>query len=130
MIQVLLIDDDLITNNMNERVILKIDSKIEVIHATNGKEGLNFLNQTASAGKPNIDLILLDIKMAVMDGFQFLDKYKSLPPSHKAKNLYALTSSASFYDLVKLKEYTDVIGHIDKPLTTYAFKRIIESILY
>ena len=43
--------------------------------AKNGLEALEILNASSFA----FDLILLDIRMPVMDGFEFLEKIKSFP---------------------------------------------------
>ncbi|MBA9076629.1 MULTISPECIES: response regulator [Rufibacter] len=116
--RILLIDDDEITNYMNKRVLNKAEIAQHIDVVTDGQAALDYL---ASAEHANsslpLDLILVDIKMSVMDGFDFLDQYQHLPEGKKAKKLFALSSSASFYDLHKLKEFPDVDGHLSKPLT-------------
>ncbi|WP_207433031.1 response regulator [Sabulibacter ruber] len=116
--RVLLIDDDEITNYMNQRVLNKaeIAQKIDVV--TDGQAALTYLNspEHLQADLP-LDLILVDIKMSGMDGFDFLERYQHLPHTQKARKLFALSSSASFYDLHRLKEFPDVNGHLSKPLT-------------
>ncbi len=64
---ILIIDD----NSMNIRVIAHILSDYEVIFATDGKKGL----ELALEKKP--DLILLDVMMPDMDGYQVCTQLKS-----------------------------------------------------
>ncbi|WP_181304655.1 response regulator [Rufibacter sp. XAAS-G3-1] len=116
--RVLLIDDDDITNYMNTRVLNKAEIARQIDVVTDGQAALTYLSnpEHLQADLP-LDLILVDIKMSVMDGFDFLERYQHLAPERKAKKLFALSSSASFYDLHRLKDFPDVNGHLSKPLT-------------
>lgn len=116
--RILLIDDDEITNYMNKRVLNKADIAQQIDIVTDGQAALTYLAgpDHLNAELP-LDLILVDIKMSGMDGFDFLERYQHLPESQKAKKLFALSSSASFYDLHRLKEFKEVDGHLAKPLT-------------
>lgn len=72
-------------------------------------------HQTDKTNLPNI--ILLDLNMPVMDGWQFLDKFqKSLPLLMKEINIYILSSSTDFRDIQRSKQYLSVKGFFSKPL--------------
>jgi CheY-like chemotaxis protein len=76
---VLLIDDDSINNFINERLINKLELAKKVNIAANGEEALSFLKENLSGPDHSIpQLILLDINMPVMDGFEFLKEYEKL----------------------------------------------------
>ena len=125
----LLVDDDATTNHVNKRLLDRSGVSGEVRVALNGKEALKYLKALAEQEQPlRPDLILLDLKMDQMDGFLFLDHYTQLPASQKARMLVALTSSASFYDLARLKKYPDVADHIYKPLTEAHVQSFAESL--
>ncbi|WP_439881149.1 response regulator [Pontibacter sp. MBLB2868] len=117
---ILLIDDDETTNYLNHRLLTRMEVAPDIRVVTNGEEALNYLNK-AFAGEPEYprpDLIFVDIKMSVMDGFEFLEEYQQLDQQDKDKVvMLMLTSSASFYDLEKLKQFPDVRQHYSKPLT-------------
>ncbi|NND99864.1 MAG: PAS domain S-box protein [Pirellulaceae bacterium] len=66
--QVLIVDDDPNNRQMLARLVEKIDC--EVIEASNGREAL----ERIAKRKP--DLILLDLMMPVMDGFQVVDELR------------------------------------------------------
>ncbi|WP_207434222.1 response regulator [Sabulibacter ruber] len=125
---ILLVDDDETTNYLNKRLLtrMNITDQIEVV--TNGEEALRYLTNAIDNNQPLPDLMFLDIKMPVMDGFEFLDQYHQLPESaQKCIVVMMLTSSASFYDLEKLKKYNAVQQHISKPLEEAHVREILQD---
>ena len=129
---VLLVDDDETTNYLNERLLNEMQVAREIRVLTNGKEALDYLMKSyASPLDPEFkrpDLIFLDIKMPVMDGFTFLEEYerRGLDTSDHMIILM-LTSSASFYDLEKLKQFPDVRQHYSKPLAEADVREIMQQ---
>lgn len=69
--QVLLLEDDLDTRELLNRLL--IAAGCSTVMATNGREGL----QAMEASKP--DIILLDLMMPEMDGFEFLERVRQEP---------------------------------------------------
>ena len=65
-LQVLIIEDELLLNEAYARVLTS--ANIALLRAYNGKEALAILKKE----KP--DIILLDLRMPVMDGIEFLKK--------------------------------------------------------
>ncbi|MBC3542076.1 response regulator [Rufibacter sediminis] len=125
---ILLVDDDETTNYLNKRLLTRMEIAEHIEVVTNGEEALTFLNDAIAAGRPLPDLMFLDIKMPVMDGFEFLDQYHQLPATaQKCILVMMLTSSASFYDLEKLKKYNAVEQHISKPLEEAHVREILEQ---
>lgn len=68
---ILVVDDDQAMRLMLETVLL--DEGYSVILARNGKEGLEL------AARQRPALVLLDLMMPVMDGWQFLEAIKQMP---------------------------------------------------
>ncbi|CAN5913132.1 hypothetical protein BH24BAC1_BH24BAC1_03130 [soil metagenome] len=119
---ILLIDDDETTNYLNHRLLtkMKVAHRIDIV--TNGEEALAYLQKACKTGEGDAancpDLMFVDIKMPVMDGFEFLDEYEKAALEMKKETVVMmLTSSASFYDLERLKKYKEVERHVSKPLT-------------
>ncbi len=74
------------------------------------------------------DIILLDINMPVMGGWQFMDEFvKIKPQTGKKIAIYILSSSSAPDDKKKTKKYTDICGYLSKPIETHTFKAIIEK---
>src|SRR5690349_21856688 len=115
---ILLVDDDKINNYINERLIKKLSLSNEVKITFNGKEGLEFIKDHCIQNNNACpELILLDINMPVMDGFEFLKEFESLQLSNRNKvNITILTSSQNHKDLETLRALGN-FDYINKPLT-------------
>lgn len=125
---VLLIDDDNINNYLNERLIKKVNITEEVRIVLNGKEAIDYLsgiNEDNAQKMP--ELILLDINMPVMDGFEFLQAFKQLESKDKDSVIIVmLTTSTSPNDTKRLND-SGVAGYINKPLTENKLKEVLEN---
>lgn len=66
-LQVLLIDDDPTNNLINKELLLLIDDKFEIEVIESAEGAIHYLKQIGSP-----DLIFLDINMAGMNGYEFL----------------------------------------------------------
>lgn len=130
---VLLVDDDETTNYLNERLLNEMEVAREIRILKNGKEALDYLTNAYASPPldPEIkrpDLIFLDIKMPVMDGFTFLEEYERRGlDAGDHMIILMLTSSASFYDLERLKAFKKVKRHFSKALTKHDVREIMSD---
>lgn len=127
---VMLVDDDDTTNFVNKRLLTKLGVAKQILIKKNGVEALDYLQAAKSDEGDNKypDLIFLDIKMPVMDGFGFLDEYHKLNLGRDGSLIILmLTSSASFYDLERLKTYEHVKKHFSKALTEIDIRDIMSQ---
>src|ERR1700712_1618420 len=90
---VLLVDDDRITNFINQRLIEKLNITQNVTALLNGKEAIDYIKTTNLEKKQLPDLILLDINMPVMDGFEFVNSFRALLYEKKVIIVMLTTSS-------------------------------------
>ena len=111
-----LIDDDPISLYLAEQMLLTegLDTEVELFGAA--QDALRALVPRLATAPPQ--LILLDLNMPLMDGWQFLD---ALAPHAAALRgsgclLYILTSSLATADLAKVKQYDLVVAIIHKPI--------------
>lgn len=113
--KVLLVDDDNINNFLSEEIIAGANITKEVVLLTDGQQALNYLNGLEKAQESQKLLILLDLNMPVMDGFEFLEEFN--PENLKAElEIIILTSSDNQRDIDKIKTY-NVRNFISKPIT-------------
>ena len=114
-----LIDDDTTSNFIDARLIenYMIAKKIKVFNYANiALDELKHLALTDSIEFP--DVILLDIQMPYMTGWQFIEEYEKFPAEVLKKcKLFMFSSSVNPKDIEKSKTYNVVTGFISKPLT-------------
>ncbi|HEY4110225.1 response regulator [Puia sp.] len=111
---ILLIDDDEPTNFLNKMTLEQAGCSRQVHVAQSGLEALAFLQDTTI--RP--DLIFLDINMPAMDGWEFLERYRNLPPARKADIvLIMLTTSLNPDDEKRTRAIPEVAGFENKPLS-------------
>jgi len=73
-IKILTVDDDFINLKLLSTMLKKNKFIGEVVEAKNGLEALNVLKEQSDIG-----LVLLDVKMPIMDGIEFLTNLESMP---------------------------------------------------
>ncbi|MGY0393240.1 response regulator [Bizionia sp. KMM 8389] len=92
----------------------------------NGEEAINSLKPIMLAGENLPDIILLDINMPIMDGWQFLDEFIKIE-SHKEVTIYIVSSSIDPMDMNRVKRYDNVSNYIIKPISLDTLKEILEE---
>lgn len=114
---VVLIDDDDISNFLTA-IVLK---RAQVTHNINifqdGYEALDWLQQKSNENQSAPDLILLDLNMPAMDGFEFLNAYREIVGLYKNAVVVVLTTSDSVEDMERMQAYPEVEVYLNKPLT-------------
>lgn len=114
---ILLVDDDHASNYVTSLLIEKLDLSEQIHIFRDGKGAMQLLQKLYSLQKPTCpDLILLDINMPIMNGFEFLEQLKQIQPLQcNSTRIVFLTSSAYEQNAERLKQYN--IEYITKPLT-------------
>lgn len=125
---VLLVDDDPTTNYLNRKLLTQLGVANHVLTALNGQEALATVHthcQPASATCPN--LILLDVNMPLMNGFEFLAAYRQLPVTQQqATVVVMLTTSLHPRDVARAQQLA-ITDFLTKPLTAAKVQELMQA---
>jgi CheY-like chemotaxis protein len=113
-----IIDDDEIYTFLVKRTIQRTNLVDTIKVFENGLDAIDFLKKNADNHDTLPEIILLDLSMPVMDGWEFLEEYGllSLKLSRKI-TIYIISSSISPYDIAKAKSMSYVTDFIIKPIS-------------
>ena len=123
--RVLCVEDDAITIMFTRQILIKSNFTKDVLTARNGQEAIDLLS---AATYSDLDLILLDINMPVMNGWEFIEEFKKLNPQiPKSVSLCVVSSSVDGSDIEKARSY-NVDSYLSKPVLSAHMKEIFSTI--
>jgi CheY-like chemotaxis protein len=114
--KILYVEDNPANRNLVHR-ILKDHKLVEVYFAENGITSLNLIREE------NFDLIILDINLPDIDGYELLQHLKELPET-KDIPVIALTANAMSRDIIRGKE-AGFEEYLTKPIDIEKFKKVL-----
>ena len=114
-LQTVIVDDSDIVIFLHKEILSLSKFSNSPLSAINGQAALDLISNPSSENSEF--LVLLDINMPVMDGWQFLE---ALQKTELKNHLHVIivTSSIDTIDKKKAMQYPQVIGFNEKPLTT------------
>ena len=121
-----IIDDDIIFHFIFSKLMEKLQVANEVLIFSDGKEAIDFINSNINNLDKLPDIIFLDINMPVMNGWQFLDRYKLLEMKKKIM-IYIVSSSNNPDDIIDAKAILEVSDYLVKPIKAEQYADIIDS---
>ncbi len=111
------VDDDTIYQIIVNKIIQKSEMFSAISSFKNGKEALDAVTNSINDNEILPDIILLDINMPIMDGWEFMEEMTLLKPSiTKQIIVYVVSSSIAIEDKNKSKTYPDILGYLSKPV--------------
>jgi CheY-like chemotaxis protein len=122
---VLLVDDDRIYNFLNEHTVKAIGLANHIYVALNGREALEMFSKYLKGLIEFPELILLDLNMPIMNGFEFIEAFEKLNLPNKDKiKIIVVTSSEDPKDLQRAKNL-GMKHYLNKPITPDALRTIV-----
>jgi CheY-like chemotaxis protein len=118
---IILVDDDHINNLINKRLITKLDISDTVEEYLDAEKAIERIKSLREKDRV---LILLDINMPVMNGWDFLNFYTE-KFSNRNDKIVMLSSSIEAQDRQRAFAYDVVDGFLEKPLTPEKMKSLL-----
>lgn len=122
-ISIAIIDDDQIDRTVIRRLVGSVSKAIKFIEFYSGIEALSYFSSNALQIQSIPDIIFLDIRMPVMDGWEYFEEYNKI--EHllvKKPRHYIYTSSINPRDMYPK---AGIHGHLIKPVGKADIIRII-----
>jgi CheY-like chemotaxis protein len=113
-----LIDDDDVFVFLTTKAIEQTNLVDLIKVFGNGLDALDFLKENINNVEALPEIILLDLSMPIMNGWQFLEEFTKLNPTIGKKiTIYICSSSISPDDIARAKNINEVSDYIIKPIT-------------
>lgn len=122
----MIVDNDQVNSFVLKNIITRNYSEAVISMYPDGADALKHLQELSSVEEKFPEIILLDIYMPIMDGFEFLEKYTH-EFNHKPTNIFAMSNSLSKDDQQRANEFEVVKGFITKPLIYNNIQFIIDT---
>ena len=120
---ILIVDDSEINREMLSE-ILKDD--YDILEAPNGAEAITVIREHDR----EIDLVLLDIVMPVMDGFEATKVIRSLERKDAMTVPIVAMTADAFDDDMKKSIASGMNGHIAKPIDTDKLAILVDKLIF
>ncbi len=117
---ILIVEDEELNYLLIETILKRIDKDLHLLHAKHGLDAIELCKQNIE-----IELVLMDLKMPVMDGFEATKEIKKLFPELPVIAQTAYTTD----DKRELAFLAGCNDFIPKPINENTFNRIIEEYL-
>jgi len=126
---VCIIDDDPICV-YGTRILLNHNNYFgsNILVYEDGHEALVNLTDLVTTGKSLPDIILLDLNMPVMNGWEFLDEFVKLPLTI-TPHIFVVSSHFDLKEIHKGNSYGIVNDYISKPLIESKLANLFESVM-
>lgn len=122
-LKVLVVDDNQINQMLMKQTLLRLGHEVSL--AENGEDAVAQVNKHA-ASQP-FDLVLMDLQMPIMDGFEAATLITAQQPEHQRPVIIALSANVSENDRIRAAE-SGMVEFLSKPLSQDRLRYVLRSL--
>lgn len=123
--KVLIINDDSISLKFQQLLVERSNIANSIVTALNGREALDYIDSMSSTPRSYPKLILLDIHMPIMNGWQFLDEFTKLHLPNCPDTKVVITSfTIDPRELTRAADYPCVVNFQNTGLSAEFLKEL------
>ncbi len=119
-----IIDDDDITIYLADNIMKKVNFCEKVEKFTHGIDAINRLKFAIERNEDVPDVVLFDLNMPGMDGWEFIEEFSKLP-FRKEIPAFIFTSSIDSHEHEKANQFEAIKGVILKPLNVQKINKVL-----
>ncbi len=125
--QYLIIDDNEIDQLVTGKLLRTKLAATRILVFNNGKEGLDWMIKNTDTDLSIV--IFLDIKMPMMNGFEFMDRFKKLGDNIKNRSrIFMLSSTLDPEEIERAIRYEHVDTILEKPLSLDQLSSLMDKL--
>ena len=124
-VNLLVIDDDDINIFIIKKIVEKTGLNINMVSKGNGQLALDYIKGIMLNPSEFPQLMLIDINMPIMNGWEFLENYqRDFAAIYKDTKIVVLSSTIDPEDVKKTQKYSTVLTFVSKPITKSSLEEI------
>ena len=125
-LNIILVDDNDIDIVVNTKLLRLANLTENIVSFSNGPDVVTYINKNGEHLGNYLNVLLLDIQMPNVDGFEALEMLNGMDGDLKSKfRIFMLSSSIDRSDIEKAEKNPDIIKVLEKPLDVYLLKRLV-----
>lgn len=122
--KVMIVDDNEFDCYITSKIVTNFDENIDIMEFNSSITAIQYLEEFQNVTAKLPDLILLDIYMPILDGFEFIEKFNSLSDTLKKHTKICILSTTVDDLYIHKAKVDESVLFSSKPIT----KEFVESI--
>jgi CheY-like chemotaxis protein len=125
----IIVDDSELDCFVAKKIIEQKDKSIKVTAYLEASVALKDISENTNTLSDELTIILLDLRLPLMNGFEFMEEFQKLPYAIQDKYIiYVLSSTRNQSDINRICCFKNVVRIISKPLTKSSFVSLMTEV--